>query len=53
MKRLYFFMAILAITAVSIRSYGQTLRPSIGPDGKVGFVDEAGNQKVPFMYDSA
>ena len=53
MKRLNLFMAILAITAVNICSYGQQLIPRKGPDGLFGFVDEAGNPKTIFVYENA
>ena len=36
--------------AVSIYSYGQELRPVIGPNQKYGYVDETGNVVIPFMY---
>ena len=51
MKRLCFFMVILA--AVNLCSYGQKLIPHVGSNGLVGFVDEAGNTKIPSMYNNA
>jgi len=53
MKRLNLFMAILAITAVNICSYGQKLIPHEGPNGLIGFADEAGNMIISSVYHDA
>jgi len=55
MKKMIVILAvtIFTITTLSICSYGQELRPVRGQNYKWGFVDETGNEVIPFKYDEA